>query len=210
MVSAFELNGSGRVTSMRVLMVAPPGAGKGTQAEKLARHYEVAHLSSGELLRQEVHAGTEIGRQAADYLRRGDLVPDELIFTTLAESIVLASRQGGYVLDGFPRNLRQAKEAYELTNEVEGIALQAVIQLDVARQELRRRLLARAEDEGRSDDSEKIITHRFEVYTVETEPLLAFYRARNLVLEINGEQDEEQVFADIVRSLEAHLAAERH
>ena len=195
---------------MRVLLVAPPGAGKGTQAEKLARHYGVAHLSSGELLREEVKAGTEIGRQASDYLRSGDLVPDELIFTTLAESIIRASRQGGYVLDGFPRNLRQAKEAYELTREVGGIELQAVIQLDVARQELRRRLLARAGDEGRSDDSEEIITHRFEVYTVETEPLLAFYRARNLVLEINGEQDEERVFADIVSSLESHLAAGRH
>ena len=99
---------------MRVLLVAPPGAGKGTQAEKLARHYGVAHLSSGELLRQEVKAGTEIGRQASDYLRRGDLVPDELIFTALAESIIRASRQGGYVLDGFPRNLRQAKEAYRI------------------------------------------------------------------------------------------------
>ena len=82
-----------------------------------------------------------------------------------------------------------------------------MIQLDVARQELRRRLLARAEDEGRSDDSEEIITHRFEVYTVETEPLLSFYRARNLVLEINGERDEDRVFADIVSSLEHHLAA---
>jgi adenylate kinase len=195
---------------MRVLLVAPPGAGKGTQAEKLARHYGVAHLSSGELLRQEVKAGTEIGQQASDYLRRGDLVPDELIFTMLAASIVQASHEGGYVLDGFPRNLRQAQEAYALTKEVGGIELEAVIQLDVARGELRRRLLARAESEGRSDDAEEIITHRFEVYTVETEPLLAFYRARNLVLDINGEQDEEQVFADIVNAFENHVAAERH
>ena len=194
---------------MRVLLVAPPGAGKGTQAEKLAARYGVAHLSSGELLRQEVKDGTELGKQASDDLQHGDLVPDELILTMLAERIVEASRNGGYVLDGFPRNLRQAEAAYELTKQVGGIELEAVIHLEVAREELRRRLLARAGHEGRSDDSEDVVTHRFEVYTVETEPLLTFYRARHLVLEINGEQDEDQVFADIVRSYERHLAAGR-
>jgi adenylate kinase len=189
---------------MRVLLVAPPGAGKGTQATKLADHFGVTHLSSGDLLRQEVKAGTEIGRAAADYLQRGDLVPDELIFTMLVEPIVQASRHGGYVLDGFPRNLRQAEAAYALTEQIGGIQLQAVVHLDVAREELTRRLLTRATREGRSDDSEEVITHRFEVYAAETEPLLTFYRQRGLVLDINGEQDEEQVFSDIVRSFEGH------
>lgn len=187
---------------MRVLLVAPPGAGKGTQAEKLARKYDVVHLSSGELLRREVAAGTEIGRAAAQYLQRGDLVPDELIFAMLTEPVIEASRQGGYVLDGFPRNLRQAEAAYTMTQQVEGIDLQAVIHLEVAREELTRRLLARATQEGRSDDSAAVIEHRFEVYTGETEPLLAFYRERGLVLDINGEQSEEDVFADIVHSFE--------
>jgi adenylate kinase len=194
---------------MRVLLVAAPGAGKGTQAEKLAARYGVAHLSSGELLRHEVNAGTELGMQASDDLRHGDLVPDELILTMLAEPIIEASRNGGYVLDGFPRNLRQAEAAYSLTKQVGGIELEAVIHLEVAREELQRRLVARAGHEGRSDDDEEVVTHRFEVYTVETEPLLTFYRARHLVLEINGEQDEEQVFADIVQSYERHLAAGR-
>jgi adenylate kinase len=192
---------------MRVLLVAAPGAGKGTQAEKLADHYEVAHLSSGELLRQEVKAGTDIGQKASDFLRRGDLVPDDLIFTMLTEPIIEASRNGGYVLDGFPRNLRQAQEAYALTKDVGGIELEAVIHLEVTAEELRRRLLVRAAHEGRSDDSEDVVTHRFEVYTTETEPLLSFYRERNLVLEINGEQDEELVFADIITSFEGHRAA---
>ena len=191
---------------MRVLLVAAPGAGKGTQAEKLARHYRVAHLSSGELLREEVKSGTDIGRQAADFLRRGDLVPDDLIFAMLTDRIIAASRNGGYVLDGFPRNLRQAEAAYELTRHVGGIALEAVIHLEVAGEELRRRLLARAARLGRSDDAEDVVTHRFEVYRTETEPLLAFYRGRNLVLEIDGEQDEERVFADIIASFERHLA----
>jgi adenylate kinase len=194
---------------MRVLLVAPPGAGKGTQAEKLAVHYGVAHLSSGDLLRHEVRAGTDVGRQASDYLRRGDLVPDGLILTMLIDPIVEASRHGGYVLDGFPRNVRQAQAAFELTTQIGGIELEAVIHLEVPRDELRRRLLARAQHQGRSDDSEEVIAHRFEVYTVETEPLLAFYRARDLILEIDGDQDEERVFADIMRSLDHHLAAGR-
>jgi adenylate kinase len=194
---------------MRVLLVAPPGAGKGTQAEKLAVHYGAVHLSSGELLRHEVRAGTDIGHQASDDLQRGDLVPDELILTMLVDPIVQASRHGGYVLDGFPRNVRQAQAAFELTKQIGGIELEAVIHLEVARAELQRRLLARAAREGRSDDTEKVIAHRFEVYTVETEPLLAFYRARDLVLDINGNQDEEQVFTDIMHSLDRHLAAGR-
>ena len=194
---------------MRVLLVAAPGAGKGTQAEKLADRFEVAHLSSGVLLRKEVEAGTDIGKQASDYLRRGDLVPDELILSIMTEPIVEASRHGGYVLDGFPRNLRQAEAAYELTKHIGGIELEAVIHLNVAYEELRRRLRTRAWHEGRSDDSEDVVTHRFEVYAVETEPLLAFYRTRNLVLEIDGEQDEERVFADIMRSYERRQTAGR-
>ena len=195
---------------MRVLMVAAPGAGKGTQAEKLAAHYGVTHLSSGELLRQEARNGTDIGKQASDDLQHGDLVPDKLILAMLAEPIIEASRNGGYVLDGFPRNVRQAEAAYELTKQVGGIELEAVIHLEVAREELQRRLLARAGHEGRSDDAEDLVTHRFEVYTVETEPLLTFYRARHLVLEINGEQDEDHVFADIVHAYERHLATGRN
>ena len=142
----------------------------------------MAHLSSGELLRQEVKAGTDIGKQAADYLRHGDLVPDELIFAMLAEPIIEASRNGGYVLDGFPRNLRQAEAAYELTKQVGGIELRGCHPPRVAGEELRRRLLARARHEGRSDDSEDVVAHRFEVYAAETEPLLTFYRGAHLVL----------------------------
>ena len=95
---------------MRLLLVAYPGAGKGTQAEKLADRYHIAHLSSGALLRVEVAKGTKIGKVAADYLRRGDLVPDELVFEMLVAPVIEAAGNGGYVLDGFPRTLRQAEE----------------------------------------------------------------------------------------------------
>ena len=97
---------------MRLLMVAPPGAGKGPQASRLAAHYGIAHISSGDLFRREMAAGTPIGRQAAQYLARGDLVPDQLVIEMLAGPVLESAAKGGYVLDGFPRTLTQAEEAY--------------------------------------------------------------------------------------------------
>jgi adenylate kinase len=187
---------------MRLLLVAYPGAGKGTQAAKLAAHYGIAHLSSGALLRAEVANGTEIGRIAADYLKRGDLVPDELVFEMLAAPVLEAAGHGGYVLDGFPRTLRQAEEAYRIAQEVAGIELQAVIHLTVGRDELRNRLRARAQREGRIDDTEFGITHRFKVFDAQTQPLLDFYARRALLVDINGEQPVQKVFADITAAID--------
>jgi adenylate kinase len=187
---------------MRVLLVAPPGAGKGTQAVKLADHYGIANLSSGELLRREIAADSEIGRTAIEYVRRGDLVPDDLIFRVLAEPLIEAARNGGYVLDGFPRNLHQAEEAYRVAKETPSIELQAVVHLEVPLEELTRRLLARGVQEGRIDDAENVVTHRLEVFAADTEPLLGFYRARGLVLDINGDQDVDRVFRAIVEGLD--------
>src|ERR1700685_1856879 len=109
---------------MRLLLLAYPGAGKGTQATKLAAHYGIEHLSSGALLRDEVAHGTKIGKIAADYLDRGNLVPDELVFEILSTRVLEAARRGGYVLDGFPRTLHQAEEAYSLAQDLEGVTLQ--------------------------------------------------------------------------------------
>jgi adenylate kinase len=190
---------------MRLLLVAPPGAGKGTQAEKLAAHYGIAHLSSGDLLRKEVAEGTEIGRAAATYLQRGDLVPDELVIAMLVTPALEAARKGGYVLDGFPRSLAQAEEAYRTAQQNEGVELQAVIHLQVGRDELRRRLLARAEREGRGDDNEATIAHRLDVYESETRPLLAFYAGRGLLVDIDGEQSVDDVFSDIVAAIDQLL-----
>ena len=194
---------------MRLLLVAPPGAGKGTQAAKLAAHYGIAHLASGDLLRKEVAAGTKIGLMVADYLRRGDLVPDELVIEMLTGPVLEAAKQGGYVLDGFPRTLRQAEEAYQVAQQIEGIELQAVIHLEVSPEELRRRLLARAEQEGRTDDTETVVAHRLEVFDSETEPLLSFYAERGLVVDIDGGQAVDQVFADIVAGVDQVSAGRR-
>ena len=187
-------------------MVAPPGAGKGTQASRLADHYGIAHLSSGDLLRKEVGAGTAIGRIAAGYLARGDLVPDELVMQMLVGPVRRAVENGGYVLDGFPRTLRQAEEAHAWAKQEGGVELQAVVHLVVARDELRRRMLARAGAEGRTDDNEKTIDHRLDVYDSETEPLIGYYAGRGLVVDVNGEQTVDEVFDDIVASIETARA----
>jgi adenylate kinase len=188
---------------VRLLLVALPGAGKGTQAAKLAAHYGIAHLSSGALLRAEVTHGTRIGRTAADYLRRGDLVPDQLVFEMLATPVLEASHNGGYVLDGFPRTLGQAEAAYSVAREIKDVELQAVVYLRVGHDELLRRLRARADQEGRTDDDEITIIHRFEVFENQTEPLVGFYARRGILLDINGEQPVEDVFRDITSAVDS-------
>lgn len=188
---------------MRLLMVAPPGAGKGTQASRLAAHYGIAHLSSGDLFRAEIAAGTGIGRQAATYLDRGDLVPDSLVLEMLAPVVLEAAARGGYVLDGFPRTLAQAEEAYAVASRIEGVELQAVVHLEVPREELLRRLVARAAVDGRPDDTEEVITHRLEVYDTETAPMLEFYAGRGLVVDVDGDQPVDEVFTAIVGAVDA-------
>jgi len=195
--------------SLQLLLVAPPGAGKGTQAARLSAHYGIAHLSSGDLLRKEVAADSAIGRAAADYLRRGDLVPDELVIEMVALPVFEAARPGGYVLDGFPRTLAQAEEAYRLAQQVEGVELSAVVHLEVSPEELRRRLAGRARREGRADDTEAVIAHRLEVFDSETQPLLGFYAERGIVLDIDGEQSVDEVFADITAALDARRVERR-
>jgi adenylate kinase len=188
---------------MRLLLVAYPGAGKGTQATKLAVHYGIALLSSGELLRAEVARGTRIGKVAADYLRRGDLVPDDLVFEMLAVPLLEAATNGGYVLDGFPRTLRQAEVAYSVAQEIEGVELQAVVHLRVSHDELLKRLRARADRDGRTDDDEITIANRFKVFETQTEPLLDFYSRRGILLDINGEQPVGDVFGDITSAVDS-------
>jgi adenylate kinase len=188
---------------MRLLMVAPPGAGKGTQAKLLAAHYGIAHISSGEVFRREVAAGTELGQVLTGYLTRGDLVPDELVLEILKQPIIEAAARGGYVLDGYPRTLGQAEEAYQVAQQLAGVELQAVVHLIVPRPELLRRLRARGDAEGRGDDDEVIIAHRLDVYDSATEPMLEFYAGRGLVVDVDGFQAIEAVFEEIVKKVDA-------
>jgi adenylate kinase len=181
-------------------MVAPPGAGKGTQAERLSRRYGIEHISSGDMLRAEVARGTDAGQQAAAYLKRGDLVPDEVVLDMLMERVTAAVGRGGYVLDGFPRNLRQAEAAYQRSRGGEA-ELQAAVLLLVDDDELRRRLLARAGAENRTDDTPAVIEHRLDVYRQETEPIVEHYRARRILRPVDGNGPVEEVTNRVVDAI---------
>jgi adenylate kinase len=169
---------------MRLLLLAPPGAGKGTQGQALAAHFGIQHISSGDVLRQNIERGTDLGRQVQAYLDRGDLVPDAVMDELLHRQILEAVESGGYILDGFPRTLHQAQLAF-LAAASHGVELQAVVFLDVPEDVLVDRLLARGRG---ADDDESTIRHRLKVYHAETEPLVAYYRGRGLLRTVDGNQ----------------------
>lgn len=179
---------------MRVLLVAPPGAGKGTQADRITERYGIAHISSGEVLRSHIERGTAIGREVQRYVMSGDLVPDEIVISTLAEPVLEAAESGGYVLDGFPRNAHQAQIAYELAEPL-GVGVQYVVALDVPREELLRRLRRRAGVEGRADDTDEVILHRLEVDDASSSDLLAYYDGRGILSRIDGTGSPDDVSA---------------
>jgi adenylate kinase len=185
---------------MRLLLLAPPGAGKGTQARRLSEIYGIEHISSGELLRQAVAQGTPIGAAAAEYLDRGDLVPDNLIFEVIFDRVLAANERGGYVADGFPRNREQAVRARRIALDA-GAAVDATIYLEVSRDELMRRLLGRAGEEERADDNKAVIEHRIDVFERETRPLVDFYDELGLLVRIDGDQPVDRVTEDIVAGL---------
>lgn len=186
---------------MNVLLIGPPGAGKGTQGERLADRLGIEHLAAGDLLRAEVEAGSAIGRQVSDLMSRGELVPDEIILELLIPRILKAAADGGYLLDGFPRSVEQAHEARKLAERADA-APHAVLYLDAPREELVRRILARAEIEGRSDDNPETVTTRLQVFEEATRPLIEHYRERGLLHIINANQDEDAVTAEILSVLD--------
>lgn len=167
---------------MRMLLIGAPGSGKGTQAELIAARFGITHVSSGDLLRHHVTEGTAIGRAAKEYLVRGDLVPDAVVMDMLRKPTVAASQAGGYVLDGFPRTVDQAKAAYETARGL-GVAVEVAVYLEVPASELTRRLLARGRGQ---DDTPDVIEHRLEVFESKTRPMLDYYARRAELITVNG------------------------
>jgi adenylate kinase len=188
-------------------MVAPQGAGKGTQAERLAVHYGIEHISSGDLLRTEVAKGTEVGREAKEYLDHGDLVPDDVILQMMVRRLMAAAARG-FVLDGWPRTIHQALALDDLVGDLPDVGLQAAINLDVPPDELRRRLLDRAGSEGRSDDTDSAIEHRLGIYERETRPLLDYYGRNGVLVVVDGNQPPDAVTKDLIGQLDACVADE--
>jgi len=177
---------------LRLLLIGAPGGGKGTQGETLASLYGIQHISSGDVLRAEARADTPAGREVAAFQRRGDLVPDRIVFDLLIPVVAAAAAHGGYVLDGFPRTVPQAIQAFEIAQQLE-FTLDAAVYLNVPESVLLQRLLARA----RADDTAEVIRHRLEVFAETTSPLIAYYRDRGVLVEVNGDQPPEAITAEI-------------
>ena len=179
---------------MRVVLLGPPGAGKGTQAEKLAEKLEIPQISTGELFRRNIGNGTKLGLEAKRYLDAGDLVPSDLTNQLVDDRLNDPDTVNGFILDGYPRSLEQAKALHEML-ERRGTDIDSVVEFRVSQDELLQRLKAR----GRADDTDDVILNRMKVYREETAPLLEYYRDELKTVEAVGTVDE--VFARALQAL---------
>lgn len=213
---------------MRIVLLGPPGAGKGTQGELLVKKYKTPHVSTGDILRAAIKEETELGQKAKVYVERGELVPDELVVGIVKERLAREDAASGFLLDGFPRTPAQA-EALDASLREMGMQLTAVINVDVDTEILLERLTGRrvCRDCGatyhikfnpptvrcvcdkcggelyqREDDAAETVRQRLEVYRKQTEPLIAYYKEQNILYTVDGSQEIEQVFADIIEFLQ--------
>jgi adenylate kinase len=186
---------------MKLLLIGPPGSGKGTQGARLSEKFGVEHIAAGDLLRHEAATQTPLGQQVSSYLERGELVPDQLIIDLVMPKVLAAAAANGYVLDGFPRSVGQAVEARRLAEREDSAATAAVF-LDAPEDELADRLLKRAETESRSDDTAEVIRTRLRVFNEVTQPLLDFYADRGLLHVVDATQSVDDVTAAIIDTLE--------
>ena len=185
---------------MRLIIMGPPGAGKGTQAKFIAEHFGIPAISTGDIFRRNVSEGTELGVEAKRYMDAGEYVPDEVTNLMVRNRIDEPDAERGFLLDGYPRTLAQVEELDGMI-KFTGHELDAVVVLTVDSEELVQRLLARAETDGRSDDTEDVIRRRQEVYAEQTEPLIEVYRDRGLLIEVDGLGEIDEVTERVLGAL---------
>jgi adenylate kinase len=185
---------------MRLVLLGPPGSGKGTQAARLKEKLRIPHISTGDLLRAEVAAGTPLGLQAKEVMARGDLVSDQILLGMLESRLSHADVANGFILDGYPRNLAQASALDGLLAKI-GQPLDAVIQLDVGTDLLVERIAGRAKAEGRDDDNPESVRKRLQVYNDSTAPVIGFFAERGLLARVDGVGSLEEVLERITAAL---------
>lgn len=188
----------------RFLLIGPPGAGKGTQAARLAESYGIPAISTGDIFRYNVKNETELGKLAKSFMDRGEYVPDSVTNDLVRDRLSHEDAQSGFLLDGYPRTADQVNELDSILAD-QGKSLDAVIQLTADTDEVVRRLLNRAIEQGRADDTEEVIRRRLEVYEAETAPLTSVYAARGLVVMVDGLGAIDEVTDRIREALDARL-----
>jgi len=188
---------------LRLVVLGPPGAGKGTQAVKLADHFACADVATGDIFRANVAEGTELGRAAQEYMDRGDLVPDEVVIAMVMERLAESDCDGGFVLDGFPRTVNQAEVLDRRLADL-GAPLHAVLCFEADEEELLRRLAGRAAAQHRADDAEQTIRHRLEVFAIKTRPLIDYYAHRGLLVKVDAIGPIEVVTKRILAAIEGN------
>lgn len=185
---------------MRLVLLGAPGSGKGTQAARLKDHLQVPHISTGDLLRAEVAAGSKLGLEAKEVMAAGNLVSDEILLGMLEDRVSRPDTAGGFILDGYPRNLAQADALGQLLARI-GQPMDHAVQLDVDTDLLVERIAGRAKEQGRVDDSPESVRNRLNVYNQVTAPVVDYYRQRGMLKVVHGEGSMDDVFTRIVESI---------
>jgi len=186
-----------------LILFGPPGSGKGTQSSRIAEKYNLVHTSTGDIFRKEIRNGSPLGLKVQSIIEKGELVPDDLLVDILRSALNRAEGIDGFVLDGFPRTIRQAKDLDMLLAEKnESVSL--VLALDVDEEEIVTRLLKRAQQEGRKDDTEEVIRNRMKVYHSQTHPLMEYYNKQGKFISIHGVGSIDDIFADICKVIDLH------
>lgn len=186
---------------LNIALFGPPGAGKGTQAKKIVEKYNLAHLSTGDMIRKEIAEGTELGKMAADIINRGELLSDEFVVKLIENSMANSKGVNGFLFDGFPRTVAQA-EILDQMLEKEGHPLKGLICINVPFEELKRRMLERAKTEGRADDNEEVIEKRFHEYNNKTIHVANHYKRKGVHVDVEGDRSMDDVFSSITKAIE--------
>ena len=187
---------------MRIVLLGAPGSGKGTQATLMAKELGIPHISTGVLLRAAVAAGSDLGKKAKKVMDRGELVSDDIVLGLIEERLGAADARKGFILDGYPRNLGQAKSLDGLLKRM-GRPVEEALQIDVDQELLVKRIAARAAKEGRSDDTEETVRNRMQVYAEQTAPVVGYYERKGVLTRVLGEGTIDEVFQRIMAILRA-------